>query len=118
MSSDAILSFSLRSKNKRELCGKSYIPKDPLRHQHTIHWRENAQMPSLPNKTARKDNPTFKAALSVIYSIQRNLRNHSSFYSMLHVTWTTFKFNRNQLGTVSAYVMKYSLLTEIIIFTD
>ena len=26
-------------------------------------------------------------------------------YSMFHVTWTTFKFNRNQLGTVSAYVM-------------
>ena len=25
--------------------------------------------------------------------------------SMFHVTWTTFKFNRNQLGTVSAYVM-------------
>ena len=26
-------------------------------------------------------------------------------YSIFHVTWTTFKFNRNQLGTVSAYVM-------------
>ena len=26
-------------------------------------------------------------------------------YGMFHVTWTTFKFNRNQLGTVSAYVM-------------
>ena len=26
-------------------------------------------------------------------------------YSMFHVTWTTFKFNRNQLGTVSAFVM-------------
>ena len=26
-------------------------------------------------------------------------------YSMFHVTWTTFKFNRNELGTVSAYVM-------------
>ena len=25
--------------------------------------------------------------------------------SMFHVTWTTFKLNRNQLGTVSAYVM-------------
>ena len=24
---------------------------------------------------------------------------------MFHVTWTTFKFNRNQLGTVSAFVM-------------
>ena len=24
---------------------------------------------------------------------------------MFHVTWTTFKFNRNRLGTVSAYVM-------------
>ena len=26
-------------------------------------------------------------------------------YSMFHVTWTTFKFNRNQLRTVSAYVI-------------
>ena len=26
-------------------------------------------------------------------------------YSMFHVTWTTFKFNRNQLGTVSVFVM-------------
>ena len=24
---------------------------------------------------------------------------------MFHVTWTTFKFNRNQLGKVSAFVM-------------
>ena len=24
---------------------------------------------------------------------------------MFHVTWATFKFNRNQLGTVSGYVM-------------
>ena len=28
-----------------------------------------------------------------------------SLYSMFHVTWTTFKFNRNQLGTVSVYFM-------------
>ena len=26
-------------------------------------------------------------------------------YSMFHVTWTTFEFNSNQLGTVSAFVM-------------
>ena len=26
-------------------------------------------------------------------------------YSMFHVTWTIFKSNRNQLGTVSAFVM-------------
>ena len=26
-------------------------------------------------------------------------------YSMFHVTWTIIKFNRNQLGMVSAYVM-------------
>ena len=26
-------------------------------------------------------------------------------YSMFHLTWTTFKFNRNQLGTISAFVM-------------
>ena len=30
-------------------------------------------------------------------------------YSMFHVTWTTFKFNRNQLGTVSAYVVRSML---------
>ena len=32
-------------------------------------------------------------------------RSVGIFYSMFHVTWNTFKFNRNQLGTVSAYVM-------------
>ena len=26
-------------------------------------------------------------------------------YSMFHVTWITFKFNRNQLGTILAFVM-------------
>ena len=26
-------------------------------------------------------------------------------YSTFHVTWTTFKFSRNQLGMVLAYVM-------------
>ena len=26
-------------------------------------------------------------------------------YSMFHVTWITFKFNRNELGMVSAHVM-------------
>ena len=26
-------------------------------------------------------------------------------YSMFHVTWTTFKFNGNQLGTASVYVV-------------
>ena len=29
---------------------------------------------------------------------------------MFHVTWTTFKFNRNQLGTVLAYVMWLRLI--------
>ena len=28
-----------------------------------------------------------------------------NLYTMFHVTWTTFKFNRNELGTVSAFVM-------------
>ena len=31
--------------------------------------------------------------------------NVEDFHSMFHVTWTTFKFNRNQLGTASAFVM-------------
>ena len=26
-------------------------------------------------------------------------------FFMFHIIWTTFKFNRNQLGTVSAFVM-------------
>ena len=28
-----------------------------------------------------------------------------SIVSMFHLTWSTFRFSRNQLGTVSAYVM-------------
>ena len=43
MFSDAILSFSLTSKNEHELCMKLYMSKDPLRH-HTIRGRENVQM--------------------------------------------------------------------------
>ena len=39
----------------------------------------------------------FPTPLSVIRPV--------SLYSMFHVTWTTFKFNRNQLGTISSYVM-------------
>ena len=38
---------------------------------------------------------------------QSRLTGWLAGYSMFHVTWTTFKFNRNQLGTVSAYVMIY-----------
>ena len=34
-----------------------------------------------------------------------NYENLLYLYGMFHVTWTTFKFNRNQLGTVSEYVM-------------
>ena len=34
----------------------------------------------------------------------------SQTYSMFHVTWTTFKFNRNQLGTVSAYAIRLWLI--------
>ena len=36
---------------------------------------------------------------------QRCCSNFARTCSMFHVTWTTFKFNRKQLGTVSAYVM-------------
>ena len=38
--------------------------------------------------------PTLKTAM---------MKEH--IYSIFHVIWTTFKFNRNQLGTVLAYVM-------------
>ena len=58
MFSGAILSYSLTAKNERELCRKLCMSKDPLRHQHTIQGRENVQMSSLPNKTARKDSLT------------------------------------------------------------
>ena len=30
---------------------------------------------------------------------------YANYYSMFHITWTTFKFNKNQLGTVSMFVM-------------
>ena len=30
---------------------------------------------------------------------------HNLRYSMFHVTWTTFKLNRNRLGTVPEFVM-------------
>ena len=33
------------------------------------------------------------------------IRSETTNYSMFHLAWTTFKFNWNQLGTVSAYVM-------------
>ena len=58
MFSDAILSYSLTGKNESELCKKLYMSKDLLRHQHTIQGRENVQMSSLPNTTARQDNLT------------------------------------------------------------
>ena len=53
----------------------------------------------------------FKIYLSKLYgifmheqiSIQRQFE--WPLYSTFNVTWTTFKFNRNRLGTVSAYVM-------------
>ena len=40
--------------------------------------------------------------LSLTYFLTGLAFNH---YGMFHVTWTTFKFKRNQLGTVSVYVM-------------
>ena len=39
------------------------------------------------------------------FEIIAHISKSISYYSMFHVTWTTFKFNRNQLGTVSALVM-------------
>ena len=38
----------------------------------------------------------YKSAVSTV---------QKSNYSMFQATWTTFKFNRDQLGTVLAYVM-------------
>ena len=41
----------------------------------------------------------YKASLAVVKLKVRE------YYGMFHVTWSTCKFNRNQLGTVSGYVM-------------
>ena len=47
----------------------------------------------------------WKTSLSQDLRIEIKQSKNTTFYSMFHVTWTTFKFNRNQLGPVSAYVM-------------
>ena len=38
-------------------------------------------------------------------SVQLKNNSYGKAFCMFHVTWTTFKFNTNQLGTVSAFVM-------------
>ena len=43
--------------------------------------------------------------ISIEYSFSDISRNKLYNYSMFHVTWITFKFNRNQLRTVSVFVM-------------
>ena len=47
----------------------------------------------------------WKTSLSQDLRIEIKQSKNTTFYSMFHVTWTTIKFNRNQLGPVSAYVM-------------
>ena len=36
----------------------------------------------------------------VVLCTKEKIRCTILFYGMFHVTWTTFKFNKNQLGTV------------------
>ena len=55
MSGNTILSSSVAG-NECNQCEKLYTSKDPLRHLHPIQGRENVQVSSLSNKTARKDN--------------------------------------------------------------
>ena len=43
--------------------------------------------------------------VKVVLIHEKRFGNTKRSYSMFHLTWTTFKFNRNQLATVSAYVM-------------
>ena len=40
-----------------------------------------------------------------IFNLLSLLFSKMVIYIMFHINWTTFKFNRNQLGTVSAFVM-------------
>ena len=47
----------------------------------------------------------FGASLEASSTIVTTIETRLIVYSMFHVTWTTYKFNRNQLGTVLAYVM-------------
>ena len=49
---------------------------------------------------------TSNVALVLMFMLEcKRKRKHMLNYSMFHVTWITFKFNRNQPGTVSAFVM-------------
>ena len=43
--------------------------------------------------------------IEAFWSWHMNIISFITYYSMFHVTWTTFKFNRSQLETVSAFVM-------------
>ena len=49
----------------------------------------------------------FSLSFQALVLLTKTAINHRfiSTYSRFHVTWTAFKFNRNQLGMVSAYVM-------------
>ena len=50
--------------------------------------------------------PNFQnETLSIIHFVFYSVMLTCHDYSMFYVTWITFKFKRNQLGAVSAYVM-------------
>ena len=51
-------------------------------------------------------NPSFISDVSQLIFIELKTVEYVLYYSMFHVTRNTFKFNRNRLGTVSAYVMR------------
>ena len=66
---------------------------------------------------------SLRLAISVIKHSKRRTKGMSSkfcrgMYSMFHVRWITFKFNRNQLGTVSAYVSHVTMaITALLMYT-
>ena len=95
---------------------------------HTDHTHQGLETNRISRDTAiqcNNNNASFifnGAVITEVTKLQRNRRRQRRLqifqknfkfeawkidvkYGMFHVTWTTFKFNRNQLGTVSAYVM-------------
>ena len=75
------------------------------------HRKQAIVKPQAGNELSNRSHAVFSDDLKLIICFCLLVCHDSQFfsncdaYSMFHVTWTTFKFNRSQLGTVSAYVM-------------
>ena len=79
------------------ICGNSFF-KRLFENINPIHYGKGGVSTGVPD-------PTQTRFLSKRWNFQTFIVYVRGIYSMFHVTWTTFKFNRNQMGTVSAYVM-------------